>query len=40
VATVPGLAVAGAPYEGIGIPACIASADRAVAGLSATLSAA
>ncbi len=40
VARVPGLAVAGAPYEGIGIPACIASADRAVADISASLTAA
>lgn len=30
VAAVPGLAVAGAAYQGVGIPACIASADRAV----------
>ena len=30
VATVPGLAVCGATYDGIGIPACIASARRAV----------
>jgi oxygen-dependent protoporphyrinogen oxidase len=29
----PGLAVAGAPYDGIGIPACIASADSAVSKL-------
>jgi oxygen-dependent protoporphyrinogen oxidase len=40
IATVPGLAVAGAPYEGIGIPACIASADRAVTDLSDRLPAA
>jgi len=40
IARVPGLAVAGAPYEGIGIPACIASADRAVADISASLTAA
>lgn len=40
IARVPGLAVAGAPYEGIGIPACIASADRAVAQISASLTAA
>jgi oxygen-dependent protoporphyrinogen oxidase len=31
VARVPGLAVCGAAYDGIGIPACIASAHRAVA---------
>jgi protoporphyrinogen/coproporphyrinogen III oxidase len=37
VAQVPGLAIAGAAYEGIGIPACIASADRAVASIAATL---
>ena len=30
VADVPGLAVAGASYDGLGIPACIASARRAV----------
>jgi oxygen-dependent protoporphyrinogen oxidase len=29
VANVPGLAVCGAAYDGIGIPACIASARRA-----------
>ena len=28
---VPGLAVCGAAYDGVGIPACIASARRAVA---------
>ena len=33
VARVPGLAVCGAAYDGIGIPACIASARRAVAAL-------
>ncbi len=33
VAAVPGLAVAGAAYQGVGIPACIASADRAVDAL-------
>ena len=31
VATVPGLAVCGATYDGVGIPACIASARRAAA---------
>ncbi|QTE01640.1 protoporphyrinogen oxidase [Streptomyces cyanogenus] len=30
VAKVPGLAVCGAPYDGVGIPACIASAHAAV----------
>jgi oxygen-dependent protoporphyrinogen oxidase len=30
VATVPGLAVCGATYDGLGIPACIASATRVV----------
>ena len=30
VAAVPGLAVAGASYDGLGIPACIASAQKAV----------
>jgi oxygen-dependent protoporphyrinogen oxidase len=33
VATVPGLAVCGAAYDGIGIPAVIASARRAAASL-------
>ena len=33
VARVPGLAVCGAAYDGLGIPACIASAHRAVADL-------
>ena len=33
VARVPGLAVCGAAYDGVGIPACIASARRAVAEL-------
>jgi len=37
VAAVPGLAVAGAALDGVGVPACIASARRAVAGLVATL---
>jgi len=31
VAAVPGLAVCGATYDGVGIPACIASARAAVA---------
>ena len=31
VATLPGLAVCGSAYDGVGIPACIASADLAVA---------
>jgi oxygen-dependent protoporphyrinogen oxidase len=35
VAGVPGLAVCGAAYDGVGIAACIASADQAVARLSA-----
>ncbi|MFH9013453.1 protoporphyrinogen oxidase [Streptomyces sp. NPDC017943] len=30
VAALPGLAVCGAPYDGVGIPACIASASAAV----------
>jgi oxygen-dependent protoporphyrinogen oxidase len=30
VAAVPGLAVCGAAYDGVGIPACIASAQAAV----------
>lgn len=33
VAAVPGLAVCGASYDGVGVPACIASAERAVASL-------
>ncbi len=33
VAAVPGLAVCGAAYDGVGVPACIASAERAVAKL-------
>ncbi len=33
VAAVPGLAVAGAAYDGVGVPACIRSARTAVAGL-------
>jgi oxygen-dependent protoporphyrinogen oxidase len=33
VAAVPGLGVAGAAYEGVGVPACIRDARRAVAGL-------
>jgi len=35
VAAVPGLAVCGAAYDGVGIPACIASARAAVARLGA-----
>jgi oxygen-dependent protoporphyrinogen oxidase len=31
--TVPGLAVCGAAYDGLGIPACIASAEKAAAKL-------
>ncbi len=37
VAAVPGLAVAGAAYDGVGVPACIGSARRAAAHLTATL---
>lgn len=33
VAAIPGLAVCGAAFDGVGIPACIASARRAVADL-------
>jgi oxygen-dependent protoporphyrinogen oxidase len=33
VAEVPGLAVAGAAFEGVGVPACIRDAERAVAAL-------
>ncbi len=35
VSGVAGLAVCGATFDGVGIPACVASADRAVAGLRA-----
>ncbi len=37
VARVPGLAVCGAAYDGIGIPACISSAHQAVSSLLADL---
>ncbi|WP_030484095.1 protoporphyrinogen oxidase [Nocardioides aequoreus] len=37
VAGLPGLAVCGAAYDGVGIPACIASADLAVTGLLGSL---
>jgi oxygen-dependent protoporphyrinogen oxidase len=40
VATVPGLAVCGAAYDGVGVPACIASARAAAQRLEAALSAA
>ncbi|MGW0870404.1 protoporphyrinogen oxidase [Streptomyces sp. NPDC002740] len=39
VAALPGLAVCGAPYDGVGIPACIASAYAAVDQLGGDLSA-
>ncbi|MFD9436436.1 protoporphyrinogen oxidase [Streptomyces sp. NPDC060002] len=39
VAELPGLAVCGAPYDGVGIPACIASAYAAVDQLGGDLSA-
>jgi oxygen-dependent protoporphyrinogen oxidase len=29
----PGIAVAGAAYDGVGIPACVASAEKAVTAL-------
>ncbi|MFI5619398.1 protoporphyrinogen oxidase [Streptomyces sp. NPDC051567] len=35
VAALPGLAVCGALYDGVGIPACVASADRAAQALTA-----
>ncbi|CAM5566401.1 Coproporphyrinogen III oxidase OS=Streptomyces viridochromogenes OX=1938 GN=ACM01_25835 PE=3 SV=1 [Streptomyces viridochromogenes] len=38
VAELPGLAVCGAPYDGVGIPACIASAYAAVDQLAGDLS--
>ncbi|MBT0769180.1 protoporphyrinogen oxidase [Kineosporia sp. J2-2] len=37
VAGVPGLAVCGAAFDGVGIPACIAAADRAVHDLDASM---
>lgn len=40
VAGLPGLAVCGAPYDGVGIPACIASAYAAVDQIGGDLSAA
>jgi len=33
VSGVPGLAVCGATYDGVGVPACVATAEAAVAGL-------
>ncbi|MDH6587917.1 oxygen-dependent protoporphyrinogen oxidase [Streptomyces sp. SAI-133] len=39
VAKLPGLAVCGAPYDGVGIPACIASAHAAVDQLGGDLTA-
>lgn len=38
VAAVPGLAVCGAAYDGVGIPACIASGHRAAEAVSAAVS--
>ena len=37
VGSVPGLAVCGAAYDGIGVPACIGSAERAAAALRTSL---
>jgi oxygen-dependent protoporphyrinogen oxidase len=37
VAALPGLAVCGAAYDGVGLPACIASAERAAAEVLAAL---
>jgi oxygen-dependent protoporphyrinogen oxidase len=37
VASVPGLAVCGAAYDGVGVPACIASARAAVARVTGDL---
>ena len=37
VAAVPGLAVCGAAYDGVGIPACIASAELAATQVLAAL---
>jgi protoporphyrinogen/coproporphyrinogen III oxidase len=37
VAALPGLAVCGAAYDGLGIPACIASAEAAVTQVLADL---
>ena len=39
VGTQPGLAVAGATLHGVGIPACIATADAAAARIAAELAA-
>jgi protoporphyrinogen/coproporphyrinogen III oxidase len=39
VATVPGLAVCGSVFDGVGIPACVAAATRAAAELAADLAA-
>jgi oxygen-dependent protoporphyrinogen oxidase len=39
VACVPGLAVCGAAYDGVGVPACISSADLAVESLRTHLAA-
>jgi oxygen-dependent protoporphyrinogen oxidase len=37
VAAVPGLAVCGAAYDGLGVPACIASAEAAATQVLAAL---
>ncbi|MEC3982868.1 protoporphyrinogen oxidase, partial [Amycolatopsis sp. H20-H5] len=37
VADIPGLAVAGATLHGVGLPACVATADAAARGLAADL---
>jgi oxygen-dependent protoporphyrinogen oxidase len=37
VAAVPGLAVCGSAFDGVGIPACVAAATRAAADLAATV---
>ena len=37
VVALPGVAVAGAAYDGVGIPACIASGQRAAAAVLSAL---
>lgn len=37
VAALPGLAVCGALYDGVGIPACIASAGKAARAVTASM---
>jgi oxygen-dependent protoporphyrinogen oxidase len=37
VAALPGIAVCGASYDGVGVPACIASGERAAASVAGAL---